>query len=122
MKNLRNIILTLLFTSFGLSSFSQTAVSYMEKITEESKKIQADMWDYTNAVSHGKSARKVEKRRSELLTTSQQALNRVSGMQAYEGSTTYRDSVVSFLRINYLVLKEDYAEIVDMEEIAEKVV
>ena len=37
-------------------------------------------------------------------------------MKAFDGSTTYRDSVVSFLNINYYVLKEDYAKIVDMEE------
>ncbi len=120
MNNLKQILFSALFITLSYSAVGQTPVTYMEKISAESKKIQKDMWDYTNAVSHGKSARKVEKKRAELLQTSQQALNRVKGMQAFEGSTVYRDSVVSFLRINYLVLKEDYAEIVDMEEIAEK--
>lgn len=99
---------------------AQNAVDYMEKMSTESKNIQSDMWDYTNAVSHGKSARKVEKKRSELIATSKSALNRVKAMPAFDGSSTYRDSVVSFLNINYLVLIEDYAKIVDMEEIAEK--
>lgn len=120
MNNLKRLVLGTFFGLFALTSIGQSAVEYMEKITAESKKIQTDMWDYTNAVSHGKSARLVEKKRSELLTTSQQALNRVKNMSAFDGSTTYRDSVVSFLTINYLVLKEDYAKIVDMEEIAEK--
>lgn len=120
MTTLKQIIFTCLLVTITFSGFSQTALGYMEKITTETKKIQMDMWDYTNAVSHGKSARKVEKRRAELLQTSQQALNRVKNMNAYDGSTNYRDSVVSFLNINYYVLKEDYAKIVDMEEIAEK--
>lgn len=113
---------TLFLFVVGLSTqlVAQSSVDYMEKIATETKKIQSDMWDYTHAVSHGKSARKVEKKRAELLKTSQQALNRVTNMQAFEGNTAYRDSMASFLRINYLVLKEDYAKIVDMEEIAEK--
>lgn len=120
MINLKQILL-LTLVLVGLGTYAQNdAVAYMEKIGEETKKIQTDMWEYTNAVSHGKSARKVEKRRGELLRTSQQALNRVKNMPAYDGSSVYRDSVASFLRINYLVLKEDYAKIVDMEEIAEK--
>lgn len=120
MTNLKGILFSFILLTITYSGFSQTALEYMEKITAETKKIQKDMWDYTNAVSHGKSARKVEKRRAELLQTSRSALNRISKMQAFDGSTAYRDSVVSFLNINYLVLKEDYAKIVDMEEIAEK--
>jgi hypothetical protein len=120
MKNLKQLLFSALILTISFSGFSQTALEYMEKISSETKEIQKDMWDYTNAVSHGKSARKVEKRRAELLKTSQQALNRVKNMNAFDGSTTYRDSVVSFLNINYYVLKEDYAKIVDMEEIAEK--
>jgi hypothetical protein len=120
MTNLKGIFFIAALMCITFSGFSQTALEYMEKISAETKKIQTDMWDYTNAVAHGKSARKVEKRRAELLQTSQQALNRVKNMNDFHGSTTYRDSVVSFLNINYYVLKEDYAKIVDMEEIAEK--
>ncbi|NOQ72388.1 MAG: hypothetical protein GQ574_10330 [Crocinitomix sp.] len=120
MKNLKRLLFSCILMAITFSGFSQTALEYMEKISAETKKIQTDMWDYTNAVSHGKSARKVEKRRAELIQTSQQALNRVKNMNAFDGSTSYRDSVVAFLNINYYVLKEDYAKIVDMEEIAEK--
>ncbi|MFT5819721.1 MAG: hypothetical protein ACI8ZM_000946 [Crocinitomix sp.] len=120
MRNLKGLLFTCALVAISFTGFSQTALEYMQKISAETKKIQKDMWDYTNAVSHGKSARKVEKRRAELIQTSQQALNRVKNMNAFDGSTSYRDSVVAFLNINYYVLKEDYAKIVDMEEIAEK--
>ncbi len=120
MNYLKKITSVAAVALFSLQVSAQTAVEYMEKISAESRKIQSDMWDYTNAVSHGKSARKVEKKRAEVIQTSQQALNRVKNMKPFEDSTTYRDSVTSFLQINLLVLKEDYAKIVDMEEIAEK--
>ena len=41
-------------------------------------------------------------------------------MTDYKRSTEYRDSVVSFLELNYNILNDDYAKIVDMEEIAEQ--
>ncbi|MFT4600512.1 MAG: hypothetical protein ACI857_000686 [Arenicella sp.] len=117
-------ILIVMIAVFGLSfsGFSQYADGgeYMGAITGEYKKIQQDMWDYTNAASHGKSAKTVEKKRAELVQTTYAAKGKVSRMKGYENNTSYRDSVVSFLDMYYKVLKEDYAEIVDMEEIAEQ--
>lgn len=78
------------------------------------------MWDYTSSVSHGKSARKVEKRRVELIQTSNSALQKAKSQKAFNGSTRYRDSVTEYFHIVNLVLKEDYAKIVDMEAVAEE--
>lgn len=114
---------TIIFSLFFVVSagvYGQTAIDYMNKINEQSSKIRSDFWDYTNAVAHGKSARKVDKRRTELISTSQSALRTVQNMKAFSGSTEYRDSVASYLQINLHILKEDYAKIVDMEEIAER--
>jgi hypothetical protein len=116
---------TLLFAGlllFALSGSAQypNASAYMDAITKEYRSIQENMWDYTNAASHGKSAKTVEQKRSALVQTTYAAKGKVSRMPAYEGNTMYRDSVAAFLDIYYLVLKEDYAEIVDMEEIAEQ--
>jgi hypothetical protein len=97
-----------------------SAVEYMNTISLKYRKIQQDMWDYTSSVAHGKSAKKVETRRAELIQTTFQAMNEVKRMPDFEGDASYRDSVVSFLNIYYLVLKEDYAKIVDMEEISEQ--
>lgn len=99
--------------------YAQNAGEYMDVFSTEYRKIQQDMWDYTSSVSHGKSARKVEKRRMELIQTSNAALNKAKSQKAFNGSTRYRDSVVEYLRITNIVLKEDYAKIVDMEAVAE---
>jgi hypothetical protein len=116
-------IMMIALVGFAFTSVSQQYANggvYMEAITKEYKKIQSDMWDYTNAAAHGKSAKTVEKKRSELVQTTYAAKGKVKRMQPYEGNTAYRDSVVSFLNMYYMVLKEDYANIVDMEEIAEQ--
>src|SRR5688572_29425508 len=94
---------------------AQSPVEYMNGFTVEYQKIQKDMWDYTSSVSHGKSARTVEKRRMELIQTSNAALSKAKAAKSFEGSSTFKDSVVEYFRLSNLVLKEDYAKIVDME-------
>lgn len=120
MKNqISKFVLALCFLG-GMNVYGQTAVEYMNIFTAEYGKIQQDMWDYTSSVSHGKSARKVEKRRAELIQTSNQALSKAKAAKGFNGSTQFRDSVVEYFRITNLVLKEDYAKIVDMEAVSEE--
>lgn len=119
MKNrLLSAVAAMAFTVAG-QVYAQTAVEYMNVFSTEYGNIQKDMWDYTSTVSHGKSARKVEKRRMELIQTSNAALNKAKSAKGFNGSTNYKDSVVEYFKIVNIVLKEDYAKIVDMEEIAE---
>lgn len=100
--------------------YAQDAGTYMDVFSVEYRKIQQDMWDYTSSVSHGKSARKVEKRRMELIQTSNAALQKAKSQKGFDNSTRYRDSVAEYFKIVNLVLKEDYAKIVDMEAVAEE--
>lgn len=118
---MKKVTLILMLACFGVmgTAQAQNAGEYMNVFSTEYSKIQQDMWDYTSSVSHGKSARKVEKRRMELIQTSNTALNKAKSQKGFNGSTQYKDSVVEYLKIVNLVLKEDYAKIVDMEEIAE---
>lgn len=95
-------------------------VAYMSFMGEENKAISKDLWSYISAVAHGKRAKKIEKRRKELITTTQNAKRKISRMPPFQGDTGLRDSVVAFLHLNYIVLKEDYGKIVDMEEISEQ--
>jgi hypothetical protein len=98
----------------------KSAVEYMENINQELSAIMADTWDYTSAVAHGKTARKIDNKRKDLIKTCQLAKNRVSRLGDFEGDKGLRDSVVAFLTLDYNVLTGDYEKIVNMEEIAEQ--
>jgi hypothetical protein len=114
-------LLIILSVALSGSIFAQTpALDYMNVFSAEYQRIQQDMWDYTSSVSHGKSARKVDKRRVELIQTSNAALSKAKSAKAFNGSAAYRDSVVEYFTIVNLVLKEDYSKIVDMEAVAEE--
>ena len=119
MKKYSFLSLLLLVSTLGFAQYDN-AGEYMNAISEQYTNIQKDMWDYTNAAAHGKSARKIDKKRTSLVQTTYEARGNVRKMKGFEGYTAYKDSVVSFLNIYYSVLKEDYAAIVNMEEIAER--
>ncbi len=114
------VIFLLFVLTPSLVAQKSKALMYMEKINREMDAITADSWEYTSEVAHGKNARKVETKRRELVRTSKMAMEKVGRMDAFEGSTQFRDSMVSYLRIHYLVLNEDYEKILNMEEIAEQ--
>ncbi|MFI5151301.1 MAG: hypothetical protein ACHQRM_16335 [Bacteroidia bacterium] len=116
-------IFLLIFCSVILSERCHAqgeALKYLENIDSQFENISSDMWDYSAAVAHGKSARKVEKRRKEVLASMLDAQNKVKKMTAFEGDKSLRDSVLSYLKLDYNVMNNDYAKIVDMEEIAEQ--
>jgi hypothetical protein len=114
----------LLFLFFPICSvFAQTnndAYQYLETIGNQFYEISESNMSYTSAVSHGKSARKVEKRRIEVLAKIKEAERTVRKMSPFQGDHAFRDSVVSYLVISRIVLNEDYGKILDMEEIAEQ--
>lgn len=118
---MKQAILTLTILVASMAANAQGGpVAYMNQFTQEYSIIQDDMWDYTRTVSHGRSARKVEKRRMELIESSTQALNKAKRIGDYEGDLEFKEAVVKYFTIINLVLKEDYEKIVDMEEIAEQ--
>ncbi len=96
------------------------AGKYMESMNKDLNDITTDMWDYTSAAAHGKSARKIENRRKDVLRSNLDAQKKIGKMPDFEGDKSLRDSVVSFLKLSYNILNYDFAKIVDMEEIAEQ--
>ncbi len=125
-KQLLPISVLLLFFSSFSSLFAQTqpdltqAGSYMTYIGQQYREITKDFLSYASAAGHGKSARKVENRRKELIQTVNEARQKVGSMPAFEGDKTLRDSVASYLLITYHILNDDYGKIINLEDVAEQ--
>jgi len=98
----------------------KNAGDYMTFVSNQFEEISKDMMSYTSAVAHGKSARKVDKRRKELLLTVKTAETNMRKLKPFNGDRAFRDSVASYFRITGIVLNEEYGKIVDMEEVAEQ--
>lgn len=120
---MKGFFLTLLLVTAGSASAhaqTNTAYEYLDAIGNEFYEISQSSMAYTSAASHGKSARKVDKRRTELITTIREAETKIRKMKPYAGDASLRDSVVAYLVLDRLVMTEDYGKILNMEEIAEQ--
>ncbi|HET9430290.1 MAG TPA: hypothetical protein VFO70_03890 [Chitinophagaceae bacterium] len=116
-------ILTFAFASIVIQVRSQTFENpgqYMDYIGKANEKVTSMYLSYLSAVGHNKSARKVDKRRQEVINTIYYTRVDIQGMAPWKGDRTLRDTSVAYFKLLYNVFNEDYAKIVNMEEIAEQ--
>lgn len=124
MKRILKINLLFLFLLFvALRTSAQTfehAGQYMDFISNANQALTVKYLTYMSAVSHGKSARKVEKRRTEVVNAISDTKFNIMGLPPWKGDRSLKDSSVAYLKILNIVFNEDYSKIVNMEEIAEQ--
>jgi hypothetical protein len=113
------LVLVTACTFFG-SAQTNDASTYLETIGNEFYEISHSSMSYTSAASHGKSARKVDKRRTDLINTIKTAEAKIRKMKPFAGDVSLRDTIVSYLVLDRIVMTEDYGKILNMEEIAEQ--
>jgi hypothetical protein len=97
----------------------ENAGDYLSYINKSKEELTATYLSYMSAVAHNR-ARKVEKRRMDLLNTITETRFKIQGMPAWKGDKSFRDSSVAYIKLLNNVFNEDYAKIVNMEEIAEQ--
>jgi hypothetical protein len=114
------LLLFLLLPFMSVSQEFANPVDYMDHISQQSSRIKNDMWEYSKTLAHKNNDRKIDQRRKEIISTVTEAIKIIGKMPAYEGDVTYRDSTLSYLKLTKKILNQDYAEIVNMEAIAEE--
>ena len=118
---------TLGLVLFALQFFPQNiqaqdfahAGEYMEHMGSKYLQFNEDLWAYIKTSAHSKNARKIENKRKDLLRTTLSIQRQIKGLPAYEDDASLRDSMVSYFKLCYHVLNEDYEKIVNLEAIAE---
>jgi hypothetical protein len=123
MKSLLKLLLLsfLFFLSGRLSAQSfETAGDYMDYIYKANTALTQKYLTYLSAVSHGKSARKVEKRRGEVVNAISDTRFNIMGMPPFKGDRSLKDTTVAYLKILNYIFNDQYGKIVNMEEIAEQ--
>ena len=116
----RLLFLMLLFTGSGSYAQYETPVAYMEYFSAQEGELAKDYLGYMSAVTHSHNGRKMERRRQEVLQDVKDALQNTARIKAYEGDVALRDAFKEYYSILLTVLNEDYAKILNMEEIAEQ--
>lgn len=114
-------VISLLFTSASaLIAQQENASDYLSALGQEQERMAQDMMQYISAVNHGKSARKVEKRRSELIAQVKESERNTRKLKPFKGNIQLRDSIAKLFSIYHIILTEDYGKIVNLEDIAEQ--
>lgn len=112
--------LILLFSAFAAFPQGESAVDHMRFFTSREHELSEKYMDYISQVAHGHRARKMEKRRQEVIGQIRQSLNEANRLRPYKGDPSLRDAYKTYWDILLKVFNEDYHKIVDMEEIAEQ--
>jgi hypothetical protein len=98
----------------------QTANEYMSYLGDRESELSKKYLSYMSEAAHGNRARKLEKRRQELLTGIRQSLADANKLKPFHGDASLRDAFKAYWDVLFKVFNEDYDKIVNMEEIAEQ--
>jgi predicted DNA-binding protein len=120
MKLFTTLVILLSFTAAGFAQDFEKAGDYMSYIGKQQENISKKYLSYTSASAHGKKEKKVEALRQKLLNEVEESRMNISGMPSFKTDKSYRDTAVSFMKLYYNVLNDDYSKIINMEEIAEQ--
>jgi uncharacterized protein (DUF1697 family) len=113
-------ICVLIFSGHITAQQYDNAGDYIGFINTKSEELTTKYMVYLSAVSHGKSARKVEKRRTDVVNSISDTKYEIMGMPPWKGDKSFRDTTVAYLKTLNIVFNEEYGKIVNMEEIAEQ--
>jgi hypothetical protein len=114
------VILVFTIMSFAAAQDASTPGGYMDAIAKAHEDMNKKYMAYMSAAGHGRRARKVEKLRTQVLESILDAKINTKAVGAYKGDNSLKESSVDYIQLCYNVFNEDYAKIVNMEEIAEQ--
>jgi hypothetical protein len=102
------------------SAQMQNPVEHMNYLAEREEALSKSYISYMSEVAHGERARKMEKRRQDLINAIRIAIKDGNRLRPFKGDATLRDAYVAYWNILLSIFNDDYHKIVDMEEIAEQ--
>jgi len=103
-----------------LAQSFESPVDYMSAINNAKADMNKKYLAYLSASAHGKRLKKVDKLRQQALESITQSRYNVIGLPLYKGDNSLRQSAITHIQFCYKIFNEDYANIVNMEEIAEQ--
>ena len=106
-------------TTFTFAQKFDQAIDYLKFVGHENQSISKQMLRYAQAVAHSKRDGAINSRRKKLIATVAKAISKIEKAEGYNGET-YKNQILSYMRLNESLLKEDYAKVIDMKKVAEQ--
>jgi hypothetical protein len=112
--------LLLIGSNLSLAQSADNPVEHMSYFSDREEILRKKYLSYMSEVAHGERARKMEKRRAELITSIQEVIREGGRQKPFKGDASLKNAFLEYWNILLHVFKEDYHKIVDMEEVAER--
>jgi hypothetical protein len=94
--------------------------TYMNAISTAENNMNKAYMAYISASAHSSRKRKIEKMRDNAVSNIITCQNAITYLPPYKGDNSLRQSSLNYVALCYKVFNEDYAHIVNMEDIAER--
>jgi len=121
MKRSFTILLLLLGTAFINRAMAQDSPSaYMNQMTDAETSMNKSYMTYISASAHSSRKRKIEKLREQAVESILTCQSTINNMSPYNGDNSLRQNAINYVNLCYKIFNDDYAHIVDMEDIAER--
>ena len=95
-------------------------VAYMNSISDAETQMNKSYMTYVSAAAHSSRKRKIEKLRVQTVDNIVICQNTINNLSPYKGDNSLRQSSLSYVQLCYKIFNEDYAHIVNMEDITER--
>jgi hypothetical protein len=118
----KHLLLVFLIQLFCIVSVTaqDSPVEYMNLIEKAEEEANQKYLAYVSTAAHSGRVKKIERMRQQALDGIANSRNKVIGLPLYKGDKALWQSSIDYLKLLYLVFSEDYAKIVNMEDIAEQ--
>ena len=115
-------LITILFFFFSKinAQTDKEAYNHMVELTNQFNEMKKETWQYMKALTKNRKARKIEKKRKNLIKEIKSVESDIKKNKSYKSDESLKNAMLEYLNISHVVLKEDFDKILDMEEIAEQ--
>ncbi|MEP7253838.1 MAG: hypothetical protein ABI683_15705 [Ginsengibacter sp.] len=122
---MKQFLLSLLILSCAIAqtSFGQDISNpgdYMTAISNAQTEMNQKYMSYMSAAAHSRKARKIEKLRQQVLESVDNSRFKTTDLPKYKGDNSLRQSSIDYIKLCYNVFNDDYAKIINLEDIAEQ--
>ncbi|MEP7231713.1 MAG: hypothetical protein ABI691_15735 [Ginsengibacter sp.] len=122
---MKQILFSLLIISSAISSdcFAQDMSNpgtYMTAISNAQTEMNQKYMAYMSAAAHSRKARKIDKLRQQVLKSIEDSRFKTIDIPIYKGDNSLRQSSIDYIKLCYNVFNDDYAKIINLEDIAEQ--
>lgn len=120
MKKLYTTAIAFCSLAFSATAQTDSPMPFFDGVNKALAAVNVKYLAYMSAVSHGSKVRKAEKKRQELLEQVDQSRYDVTELPYYKGDKTLTTATVNYLKLVSHNLNDNYAKIVNLEDIAEQ--